>query len=274
MDFGWFGEKPFDINPPVNPELLAYLAEVDHRELYLDAAFPSMFAWCVDVLNLSEGATCKRIAAARAARQYPVILDYVRSGRLHLCGVQLLARHLAPDNCDKLLEDAAGLSKRDLEKLLAARFPAVTFKMVGVSQDPAYQQQIDNRCAGLANLELLGFIDQFRDSRLSRLLNVSWVMVNTSGREGLPNSFIEAAGHGCALVSELDPDEFTSQFGELVTEGDYGRALKQLLDSGAWRERGVRGRAYVQSINDPDFAITEHLQQYRAALAAKAQRSD
>ena len=156
---------------------------------------------------------------------------------------------------------------------LAEQFPAVTFKMAGVSQDPDYQRQIDRRCEGLANLELLGFVDQFRDARLSRLLNESWVMVNTSGREGLPNSFIEAAGHGCALVSELDPDQFTSRFGELVTEGDFGHALKQLLDSGAWRERGARGRAYVQSTNDPDTAIAQHLEQYQATLAAKSRRS-
>ena len=31
---------------------------------------------------------------------------------------------MSPDNCDELLEAAAGLSKRQVEKLLAARFPA------------------------------------------------------------------------------------------------------------------------------------------------------
>jgi len=156
---------------------------------------------------------------------------------------------------------------------LAEQFPAVTFKMAGISQDPDFQQQLDRRCERLANLELLGFIDQFRDSRLSRLLDESWVMVNTSGREGLPNSFIEAAGHGCALVSELDPDQFTSRFGELVTEGDFGHALKGLLDSGVWRERGAEGREYVQSTNDPETAIAQHLDHYRSALATKSEKS-
>ena len=108
----------------LTPTMLAYLGEVDHRRLYLDAAFSSMFAFCVEVLNLSEGATCKRIAAARAARKYPLILELVSAGRLHLCGVQLLGKHLTPDTSDELLQAAAGKSKRQLEKMLAARFPA------------------------------------------------------------------------------------------------------------------------------------------------------
>lgn len=156
---------------------------------------------------------------------------------------------------------------------LARHFPTVSFKVAGTSQSPDYQRQLMKLCEGLGNLELLGFIDQFGDQRLSRLLSESWVMVNTSGREGLPNSFIEAAGHGCALVSELDPDQFTSRFGEVATNGDFGLALKRLLDSGVWCERGASGRMYVQSTNDPEIAINQHLDQYRAAMAAKSSRS-
>jgi hypothetical protein len=48
--------------------LLAHLAEVDERRLYLPAAHPSMFSYCVHVLRLSEDAAFKRIRAARVAR--------------------------------------------------------------------------------------------------------------------------------------------------------------------------------------------------------------
>jgi len=49
-------------------ELLADLAEVDARKLYLPAAYPSLFAYCVGELHMSEDAAYKRIQAARAAR--------------------------------------------------------------------------------------------------------------------------------------------------------------------------------------------------------------
>jgi glycosyltransferase involved in cell wall biosynthesis len=180
-----------------------------------------------------------------------------KSGRPTVCFVGRLDRRKCPE--------------RFID--LAARFPEALFKVAGTSQDPQYQRELELRCKGLANLEMLGFIDQFGDSRLSQLLSESWVMVNTSGREGLPNSFIEAAGHGCAIVSELDPDHFTSRYGEIATGGDFAGALSRLLESGVWAERGARGREYVQRTNDPQIAIARHLDHYRAAMAAKPSRA-
>ena len=54
---------------------LALLAEVDARRLYLGEGCSSLFTYCTQVLHLSEHAAYHRIEAARAARQYPVILD-------------------------------------------------------------------------------------------------------------------------------------------------------------------------------------------------------
>lgn len=47
--------------------LLAHIAEFDARRLYLPAAYPSMHAYCVGELKLSEDAAYKRITAARLA---------------------------------------------------------------------------------------------------------------------------------------------------------------------------------------------------------------
>jgi hypothetical protein len=108
----------------VTANLLAHIGEVDARRLYLPAACNSMFAYCVRVLGLSEDATYKRIQAARAARRYPVIFALIASGRLHLAAVTLLAPHLGPSNHEELLNAATCLSKRDVERLIAHRFPS------------------------------------------------------------------------------------------------------------------------------------------------------
>ncbi len=71
-------------------EMLAHIAEVDARRLYLPAAYPSMREYCVHELHLSEDAAYKRIQAARKAREFPAILDAVAEGRLHLAAVCLL----------------------------------------------------------------------------------------------------------------------------------------------------------------------------------------
>ena len=103
--------------------MLAHLAEVDARKLYLPAAYPSMFAWCVGELRLSEDAAAKRIQAARLARRFPAILPALAEGRLHLAAVCLLAPHLATDNAGELIAAAMDQTKAGIELLLAERFP-------------------------------------------------------------------------------------------------------------------------------------------------------
>src|SRR6266850_5674362 len=103
--------------------LLAHLAEVDARKLYLPAAYPSMHAYCVHELRLSEDAAYKRIQAARAARRFPQIFEAVAEGRLHLTGVGLLAPYLTPENATDLLALATHRTKAEIEVLIAERFP-------------------------------------------------------------------------------------------------------------------------------------------------------
>ncbi len=103
-------------------ELLAHIAEVDDRRLYVAAACSSMFTYCVRELRLSEDATYKRIQAARAARRFPRLFEDLAAGRLHLTAVCLLAPHLSADNVDELVAAASGRRKTELEAWLAARF--------------------------------------------------------------------------------------------------------------------------------------------------------
>ncbi len=103
--------------------LLAHIAEVDKRRLYLRQACSSMHRYCVERLGLSDGAAYKRIHAARAARRYPVIFEMVERGELHLKGLTLLAPHLRETNYLDLLERAKHQPVRAIEKLVAELVP-------------------------------------------------------------------------------------------------------------------------------------------------------
>jgi hypothetical protein len=100
---------------------LARIAEVDARRLYVHAGYPSMHAYCVEKLRLSEDAAYKRIQAARAARRFPGIFEAVADGHVHLAGVCLIAPHLTPDNVTELLELATHKRKSEIEVALARR---------------------------------------------------------------------------------------------------------------------------------------------------------
>src|SRR5262245_30810825 len=90
----------------ITADLLAHVAEFDKRKLYLPAGYPSMFAYCVGELGLSEDAAFKRIKAARAARRFPALLDALAEGRLHLTAIVLLAPHVTEDTGDELMAGA------------------------------------------------------------------------------------------------------------------------------------------------------------------------
>jgi hypothetical protein len=76
-----------------------------------------MFVYCVERLNFSEDAAATRIRVARAARQFPLMLRYFESGKIHLTGMRLLCPHLTEDNHRELLKRASHRSKKQVEEL-------------------------------------------------------------------------------------------------------------------------------------------------------------
>ena len=104
-------------------DLVAYIGEVDARRLYCREASPSMFAYCTERLHLSDAEAYLRIAAARASREHPVLLEMLADGRLHLTAIAKLAPHLTPANREALLQRATHQSKRQIEELVAGLTP-------------------------------------------------------------------------------------------------------------------------------------------------------
>jgi 5-methylcytosine-specific restriction endonuclease McrA len=102
---------------------VALIAEVERRRLYAPAGFPSMFAFCVEELHLSEDAAYKRIRVARASRRYPGVLEALAEGRVHLSGLTMLAHYFKHAPTEELIAAATYKSKQEIEKLLAERFP-------------------------------------------------------------------------------------------------------------------------------------------------------
>jgi len=107
----------------VEADLVAHIGEVDERRLYARQAFPSMFAYCTEHLHLSEAEAYRRITVARAARQFPALVDGLRDGRLHLSGLARLAPLLTAQNCEALLERATHLTTRQIEHLVVELQP-------------------------------------------------------------------------------------------------------------------------------------------------------
>ena len=107
----------------LSAQLIAHLVELEQRMLHLELGFSSLFAYCVDALGMSEGSAGRRVAAARVCRRFPEAFERVARGELHLCALCALAPYLSEENAGTLFEACTSKTRRQIEELLAARFP-------------------------------------------------------------------------------------------------------------------------------------------------------
>jgi glycosyltransferase involved in cell wall biosynthesis len=151
---------------------------------------------------------------------------------------------------------------------LAKEFPRVRFIAAGSGQHRTRDTSLRRRYGHLPNLELSGFINQFDSDTLAALLGRSWVLVNTSVREGLPTSFLEAMAQRCALLSRVDPDAVATRFGYHAQHDDFATGLASLLSDDAWRARGEAGYHYVRKGFELGRVVERHIEVYRDLLKA------
>ena len=107
----------------ITAELLAHLAELDERQLFLELGFSSLFKYCTVALGLCEATAGRRVAAVRVCRQFPVDFARVAIGELHVSALCLLKQYLTTENAAVLFELCTRKGAREIEELLAARFP-------------------------------------------------------------------------------------------------------------------------------------------------------
>ncbi len=109
----------------VQVDFLLHLAVFDARRAYVEAGHPSLWAYCLEVLHLREGAAGRRIGAMRFLVRFPRLEAALRDGRLSLSTLIVLGPVLTEENVDALLARAAFRTKREVEDLFR-RDPART----------------------------------------------------------------------------------------------------------------------------------------------------
>jgi glycosyltransferase involved in cell wall biosynthesis len=148
---------------------------------------------------------------------------------------------------------------------LARAFPAYQFVAVGqgsASAESSYDATLRTRYGGIPNLQLPGFINKFKEpERMSALLGHAHVFVNTAAREGLPLTFLEAAAHGCAILSAVNPDGFADRFGVQVTDGNFVDGVRRILAADP-EALGARAREYVLATYERSAALKAHIAEY------------
>jgi glycosyltransferase involved in cell wall biosynthesis len=154
---------------------------------------------------------------------------------------------------------------------LAKEFPGVKFVVAGKSRSNGYENFLRQKYSNLTNLEFAGFINQFETDKVSSILEKSWILVNPTIREGLPNSFLEALAHKCAVLSSVNPENVVQDFGYYVEHNDFIKGLRYLLENNNWKEKGEKGQKYVIENYELIKTIDKHVETYNKLLNNRVQ---
>ena len=106
------------------------------------------------------------------------------------------------------------LQKRpDIALQTAMNLPNYDFYFIGKANDVTYFKEISrilrNRYANYPNIHLLDFVPE---EEKARIMKEGWILLNTSVREGLPISFLEAGANAMSIVSSVNPDGYTENY--------------------------------------------------------------
>ncbi len=153
---------------------------------------------------------------------------------------------------------------------IARLVPEYDFILVGRAHDASYQRHLERLFQGVPNLEVTGFLDPFDNQRMFDILSRAWVLVHPAQREGLATAFQEASVHEAAILAQVDPGGYVSQFGRVVPAGSdaqtWATALRSLVESGDWKSRGQAGRDYNIEHHSIEVSLRMHLEVYRNHL--------
>jgi glycosyltransferase involved in cell wall biosynthesis len=150
---------------------------------------------------------------------------------------------------------------------LAEKFPLVTFNIIGTSEEKKRYDYLKSLAP--KNVIFKGELNKFTNKEFFKTIDKSWILINTAAREGLPVSFVEAGGRGCAILSYVNPDDFALQYGYHAKELDFEKGLHYLLEKNKWKQLGKKGHDYVYANYRKEQAIKKHIGLYTKMLLGK-----
>jgi hypothetical protein len=134
--------------------LLAHLAEVEARGLHRRRACASLYTYCIYELRFSEDAAARRAGAAKLVKRFPLLLDAIAKGELHLTGLLMLGPHLTAENVLDVLARAKFRTKKELTKVVRQLHPLPlvpdSVEPLGVAPLPAPKQAWEQYVTSLA----------------------------------------------------------------------------------------------------------------------------
>jgi hypothetical protein len=137
-------------------EFLVALAAFDHDRVWVQLGYPSLFDFLHRELRLSRSAAHYRKVAAGLIQQVPAVVEPLRQGRLCMTSVVEAARVVTAENCETVLPQFFGLSRREAMEVVAKLqpHPALPTRTVVTSPRAASPAAVAREAAAACSLPL------------------------------------------------------------------------------------------------------------------------
>jgi hypothetical protein len=95
------------------------VAEIVRRETFVELGYSTIWDYLRRVHKQSDTMLHYRTRCAEAVRRFLQVVEPPRTGRLYMTTLAKLMEIMNESNCDALLAEALGKSKRDAERMIA-----------------------------------------------------------------------------------------------------------------------------------------------------------
>lgn len=202
------------------------------------------------------------LALAQTAEQQRLMLQNYR--RTSTVAPSLLD---PPGRCDNFAQRTTDVlwvgSMRPLKRPhllldLARHLPQLKFEIAGgpSSDDSSLFEAVKREAQALPNVSFLGPVP-YHDVRM--LFERTRLLVGTSEIEGVPNTYLQAWGHGTPVVAYLDPDHLisTHALGHVVHSAqDMASAVTSILgDENRWAATSARCHRFAATRADENSRV-------------------
>jgi hypothetical protein len=111
----------------VGAAIVAHLIVIKERSIHVARGYSSIVDYCVQWLGCSRDVAYKRSAAVKVAEAHPTVIDSMAAGEMSMSALAVLAPYR--DDAE-LIRMAMGRSRRQVQKLVAARHPDTDWNRV------------------------------------------------------------------------------------------------------------------------------------------------
>ena len=160
------------------------------------------------------------------------------------------------------------LQKRpDIALQTAKELPEYDFYLIGTPNDVTYFKQISQilrvKYEKYSNIHILDFVTE---EEKARIMGKGWILLNTSVREGLPISFLEAGANAMSIISSVNPDGYSEKYGCYVTNHNFNTTLRTAVDEEWHKTKGLLGFNEMRDLHETSKVMKEHLNIYNSLL--------